>query len=520
MTDILIIATVVTSLATIGLASSLDIHGTVGYAVARGAGAAPIGGTVDRHLSVFLPYDRLACHEDQLTRAAMIVMRAVPLARDALLSRIGAPPSARLPEVELDMQTPHVVVPPPGGADVEPFVLQELVSVFLSPDVGLDLSSGKIHERDREQRLDGVLRFGSDLAVAIESKVIGLAATRQAEQLRMRGVEVKRSRIVSLGWHELLEDWWALLEREMLAPAERVLMEDLFGFAEDYFSGLLPFTTLGRAGEHDLRRQRRLVALLREAAGCEDVTGETRPWAAASLMLDKALGTTSTQRVTLRYEPGHLLLQSYPAELKPQAEAFYKTDRAQRLLDLAAGEHDRWHVRPNLQLAFRFATVPQRLFARTCLEVDEYVRRWSGEDFSQIGAHHYDQVRSDLWPWLCERGYASPDEDQQLVEFLARLGHRDAHLRPGILVERSWAWAQAVDLDERGGLAGEVRGALTDLLTTLNEPLPGGITAASTGVKPLLPSSMFAFAFSRVAPAWRVRGSRHSGLYGRTLCRT
>jgi hypothetical protein len=256
------------------------------------------------------------------------------------------------------------------------------------------------------------------------------------------------------------------------------------------------------------------VALLRAATGFDDVTGEMHPWAAATLMLDRALGTTSTQRITLRYEPRHLLLQSYPAELKPQAEAFYKTDRAQRLLDLAAREHDRWHVQPNLQLAFRFATVPQRLFTRTCLEVDEYVRRWSGEDFSRVGAHHYDQIRSRLWPWLCERGYASPDEDQQLEEFLNRLGHRDAHLRPGIRIERSWTWAQAVDLDERGGLAGEVRGALTDLLTALNEPLPGGVTAASAGVTPLLLSSMFASAFSKVAPAWNMRRSRRSELHG------
>jgi hypothetical protein len=37
---------------------------------------------VDRHLSVFLPYERPPRHEDQLTRAAMIVMRVSPLARD------------------------------------------------------------------------------------------------------------------------------------------------------------------------------------------------------------------------------------------------------------------------------------------------------------------------------------------------------------------------------------------------------------------------------------------------------
>lgn len=45
---------------------------------------------MDRHLSVFLPYERPPGHEDQLTRTAMIVMRAIPLARDALLARIGA----------------------------------------------------------------------------------------------------------------------------------------------------------------------------------------------------------------------------------------------------------------------------------------------------------------------------------------------------------------------------------------------------------------------------------------------
>jgi hypothetical protein len=88
-------------------------------------------------------------------------------------------------------------------------------------------------------------------------------------------------------------------------------------------------------------------------------------------------------------------LQSYPAELKPQAEAFYKTDRAQRLLGLATREHDRWHVQPNPQLAFRFATVPQRLFTRTRLEADEYARRWSGENFSRAGAHHYDQIHPE-----------------------------------------------------------------------------------------------------------------------------
>ena len=225
---------------------------------------------MNRHLSVFLPYDRPPEHEDQLTRAAMIVMRAVPLARDALLARLKGPTSARLPEPELDMQTSFVMAPS-LVAESEELMLHELISVFLSPDEGLNLSGADIAERARAQRLDGVLRFGDQLVVVIECKTVPRARTDQAEELRRRGITVERSKVVPLGWHDLLEDWWALLERGLLAPAERVLMEDLVAFTEEHFPSLLPFTTLGRTGEHDLRRQRRLVALLREATGLAGV---------------------------------------------------------------------------------------------------------------------------------------------------------------------------------------------------------------------------------------------------------
>lgn len=95
---------------------------------------------------MFLPYERPPHHEDQLTRAAMIVMRALPLARDALLARIGVLPSARLPEPELDMQT-RVVLKSPALGEAEGLSLRQLISVFLSPDEGLDLSAAKIQER-------------------------------------------------------------------------------------------------------------------------------------------------------------------------------------------------------------------------------------------------------------------------------------------------------------------------------------------------------------------------------------
>jgi len=428
------------------------------------------GGSVDRYLNVFLPYERPPHHEDQLTRAAMIMMRALPLARDAFLARVGALPSARLPEPELDMQTRHVMKSPAlmlSGAEGPS--LHQLISVFLSPDEGLDLSTAKIQERVREQRLDGVLRFGDGLVVVIESKTVGHASSDQAKQVRLREVKVQEQKVIPLGWHELLEDWWTLLERELLAPAERVLMEDLIAFVEEHFAHLLPFTTLGRAGEHGLRRQRRLMALLREATGLTDVEPE-RPGIGATVMLDAAIRTKSTQRMALQQRAESLVLCTWPAELKPQAETLYRTGRAWRLMSFLAAHADAWQARPNMQLAFRNAPVTQRLFPHCHLNITEYVHRWSGDDFNRVGAHRYDHIREDLWPWLQERQYADSEDDQQLDAFLKRLGRRDAHLRPGIEVQRIWPWAHAVDLDERGALASEVRTAVAELLAALDEP--------------------------------------------------
>jgi hypothetical protein len=102
--------------------------------------------------------------------------------------------------------------------------------------------------------------------------------------------------------------------------------------------------------------------------------------------------------------------------------------------------------------------------------VAEYARRWSGDDFARVGAHHRDEIRQGLWPWLLRHQYAAPEDD--LDAFLGRLGKRDAFLRPGLAIRRTWPWAQAQEADERGALASEVRTAVTEILTALGEPLP------------------------------------------------
>ena len=103
------------------------------------------------------------------------------------------------------------------------------------------------------------------------------------------------------------------------------------------------------------------------------------------MMLDAAIGSKSTQRISLQQQAEALALCTWPAELKPQAEALYRTGRAQRLIDLVAEHPGAWQARPNVHLAFWNAPVAQRLYLHCHLQITEHIHGWSGNDLDQIG---------------------------------------------------------------------------------------------------------------------------------------
>jgi hypothetical protein len=183
--------------------------------------------TSNPHLNVFEPYRELSRgHEDQLTRAAMIVLRLVPLARETLLRLIGEPSQSQLPDCVVDMQATNIVDPSEEGATGGRVQRGKLVSVFLTPDIEpFDLAQ-EITDIDRGQRFDGVLRFDPDLVVVLESKVCRRWARRNGHrvaELNLHGTHFQERRTCLLRWHDLLESWWRLAELGVLAPAEQAI---------------------------------------------------------------------------------------------------------------------------------------------------------------------------------------------------------------------------------------------------------------------------------------------------------
>src|SRR5580704_9580770 len=299
------------------------------------------GTTSNPHLNVFEPYRELARgHEDQLTRAAMIVLRLVPLARETLLLASG--------EVERG----------------------RLVSVFLTPDTEPFELAEEITDTDENQRFDGVLRFDPDLVVVLESKVCRRWARRNGHrvaELNLNGTRFAERRTSVLRWHDLLESWWRLVELGVLGPAEQAIVKDVLSYAHQDFGQLLPFGTLRRVGTDPVRRKWRLRSLLREATGIVPERAGL-----VHVRLDVALGVASLQRAALDIEDERLTLHVWPGELKAQAEQLYAAGHAERLCELLDEDGPgASRVRPQPVLGFRNAPVRTRVYLSCRLDPAE-----------------------------------------------------------------------------------------------------------------------------------------------------
>jgi hypothetical protein len=419
------------------------------------------------HLSVFHPY-HVEGHEDQLTRGALIVMKLVPLAHDAFLGLADAPKLGDLPTPRFDMQTGQLTLPEdsqerePGTPHVESFI-----SVFLGPHEALPS-----HEREpdlaspRRARYDGVIQYGFRALVVIESKLFEGSPDWQSLAINAAGLEAGVAIRALVRWNDLIDSWWRLTELDVLSPAERSVLNDFFDFAEEGFAWLLPYTTLERCGDNAQRRRRRLRSILEELTGLEGVEGLVGE-VYVKFPSDRV---TSVQRAALRATPSEVLLETYPAELAPQARHVYEEpSRVEALIELS--ESDGWSLEPNFHVSYFRAPWYQRWYTTPRLSGPDYLRSWV-EDLDKVGRyprkHFEDPV---FWRWLLDRGYAQEGDKPGLEELLAR-NVQEFDVRPSVKIARRWTWTDAVALDSResGHLVSEVRDSLEAVLVALDEP--------------------------------------------------
>lgn len=406
-------------------------------------------------LNFFLPYQSApAGHENQLTRALLVVLRYSPLAHQSWLSLVSPGRSLHeLPRPQFATQRQRIDV---ASSDVGEGEEIPGVSVWLAPDA--THIEGVMEASDRQQVLDGIITYGTDLVVVVENKIHWNRPTTQPNHINLHGSPVRfEERPRSVQWQEVLGIFSDLVERDLVHGAERLLVLDFLDLVEDHFPRIGPYSTLARCGQHRFRLERRLDALIGSAAGTDrgkalgwrDIEGSKKVFMAG---------------LSLSEDGATVALRMYPADTLGQARAFYGDPASvQAVLDLRSLG---WSVQPNFHWGFAASGYA---WCSTPLPVDRYCEFWIGRiaETRKLPRAEWDA----FWATLIEHGIvADSDRNGFDLEFAASK-RQSADPRPGLFCEFSWALPEAVRLDSRGELVAQVRRRINELLDALGAPL-------------------------------------------------
>ncbi len=426
------------------------------------------------HVSVFEPFrDLLEEHEDRLTRAALIVLKLVPLARASFLRSVGEDLWA-LPG-PLQVRTQRITLCEHDSAQAsESTEDPRLTSVFLTPDDPRILSREEVRERETGgQRLDGVLEFGDELIVVLESKLDEHVPDRQACYLDIGG-SVRKTRTEHVAWHHLLEAWQQLSEADVLSPAEHEVLGDFWRYVEERprWENLLPFTTLAKAEDNRHRRLRRLRKVLGDATGLEAAREGDRVRVSFSA-LDPPARRASVAALKIVGEDGReeLALSLWPGFKTHEARALFERPAlAEDVCELLESDRARgdptWEFGPIVSVGLvrsRYDLGPD-----SGLSCREYLASWQ-DNVDKLGATPTTELGGSVLRWLRESRLALPEDEETIRDVCQRAQSSTPFLVAGFWLDCRWDYSRAVSLDDSGDLVGDVKRHLDQALRALGD---------------------------------------------------
>ena len=406
------------------------------------------------HLNFFAPYESApAGHENQLTRALLVVLRYSPLAHQAWLQLVSPGRAIHtLPKPEFATQRQRIDL---GLTEAVEGDAVPGISVWLAPDA--EQVPSPIEASDRQQVLDAIITYGSDLVVVIENKIGWGGHTQQPNRINLHGAPVKfEERPRSVRWQDVLAILSDLVERDLVHGAERLVISDFLDLVEAHFPSIGPYSTLARCGNHRFRIDRRLDVVQGLAAGTD--VSKTKGWRAIT-------GTPKIFMAGLAFASDHtnVSLKMYPGDTLGQARAFYSDPSS--VAAVLALRSEGWHVEPNFHWGFMQGGYG---WVKSPLDVDKYCAYWVDHiaETREVARPDWDAYWSQL-----ESAHIVDASDKEAFdrEFTASQRQK-AQPRPGLFCEFNWSLTEATRLDDRGQLIGAVRDRMNQMLRALRAP--------------------------------------------------
>lgn len=414
-----------------------------------------------RHMNVFVPYERRPhTHEDNLTRAFLLVLRGVPVAHAAWLDLVDQAHRANggsgVPRLHA-LATPRIAT----QIGAIPDGVRRIISLVQSDETFVD--GAEAEASARRQVLDGVVSY-DEFALVIENKPSH--RNIRAEQLRVNVTEgVKHdAKVAGIAWRDIVLAWGRLLEAGHLGPAESVLLGDFLDYVETFFPKLRPFSKVGLCGRDIDRLARRCHEALRSMA--PDSIKTHRGWGSSLLLESGQCALLAGFFPSARGTEVDLVVEFDPGDTTAQARLLYSRADAKSVFGL---RERGWMLKPNFHLAHMttnlvYTTVGLTVEAywELCAGAPSWLRAWRREE------HEH------LFELLLANKLATAANRREFDRHITGTSRDKINVCPGLIVQWRVPVDEAALLDARGQLEARVRAALSEGAAALGLRLPIG----------------------------------------------
>lgn len=436
------------------------------------------------HINYFEPYtSKEPNHEDQLTRAFLVVLRCVPSALMMFYDYVRKEAHSKakkdgVPESSEEMVPPISKV---GLGDIQ-FKTQtgdlteagsKLLSVYITDEEQFKVTN-PISEADRTARYDGVIHFSGDITFFIENKPS--SADFYADQMNpsVRSLPEGEEREVIpvpavLEWKKIIKNLNWLTENGILCKAEKELVDDFLSFIDTHFPSLNPYDSIGACKGDIGLLNRRLVDIFEKsvAKGKENV-GRHRGW---KYILNLP-GQTFPEIKMVGFGVGktekgwELKIELCFGDTLNQARALYKTTVDEKVDNLL--KNGGWKYAPNFHISY----ISKHL---VWLETGEehrsqYLQYWNKnqemiKQYSKVGLKELIQkLKNDGILEVTEQ------DESNLTSSIYSTGREEGlNVAPGFELSFSMNSKNVAELDEKGELAKEITNRIKEGLSILGE---------------------------------------------------
>lgn len=422
-------------------------------------------------LNYFEPYDTDPGHEDQLTRAYLVVLRLVPMALADFLDLVR----------EDQRQKGYDPLLPPlsetGGA-----VQAQTQTSKLPEDRshGFSLLMTNEHFEPTEPvgvrgsgaRYDGVLTFEQHVLTLENKPHVRDVWEGQLSPDWSDDEEVpltfQKCKPLVVTWKTVIDRLASLQAQGHLPPASAGLVSDFLEYVEEYFDYLNPYHNFRVCRRSTYRLGQRCRQIL-ETVG-EESRVERDGDAEYKLQLDGKPARSLYLGARVDADKGlGIRTAVHPADLTSQARAFYDSVDREGVLQLDRGE-SLWSLAPNLHLSYQGTHI---VYSSANLDPGPYIDYWRAHrDF--IGQASGDNTAMETAvSRLVEDDLLTESDFEQFEKEFLETGRNHVNINPGMSFWLRWPLERARKLDESGEFEAEFRSKVEPVLDLWGQGLPG-----------------------------------------------